>query len=59
MSAQKVLIGVAWPYVNAPFHLGNLYGSFVPADFYARYHRMHGRDVVLVSGSDCFGTPTW
>lgn len=55
---KKIFIGVAWPYVNGDLHIGNFVGSFLPADISARYHRLKGRDVLMVSGSDCFGTPT-
>lgn len=55
---KKILIGVAWPYVNGDLHIGNFISTFLPADISARYHRLRGRDVLMVSGSDCFGTPT-
>ncbi len=55
--AEKIYIGVAWPYSYAAFHVGNLYGSHYPADIFARFHRLSGHDVVMVSGSDCHGTP--
>lgn len=54
---KKVLIGVAWPYVNGDLHIGHLAGYLLPADIAARYHRAIGNDVLMVSGSDCFGTP--
>lgn len=54
---KKVLIGVAWPYVNGDLHVGHLAGYLLPADIAARYHRLIGNDVLMVSGSDCFGTP--
>jgi methionyl-tRNA synthetase len=52
-----ILVGVAWPYANGPLHLGHLAGCFLPADIFARYHRMAGNRVLMVSGSDCHGTP--
>lgn len=55
---KKILIGVAWPYVNGDLHIGNFIGSFLPADIMARFHRLQGKEVLMVSGSDCFGTPT-
>ncbi|PIV90579.1 methionine--tRNA ligase [Candidatus Gracilibacteria bacterium CG17_big_fil_post_rev_8_21_14_2_50_48_13] len=55
--SEKIYIGVAWPYSYAAFHVGNLYGSHYPADIFARFHRLAGNDVVMVSGSDCHGTP--
>jgi methionyl-tRNA synthetase len=54
---QNVLIAVAWPYANAEIHVGNLTGSYLPADIVARYHRLRGRRVLMVSGSDAHGTP--
>ncbi|RJR27863.1 methionine--tRNA ligase [candidate division WWE3 bacterium] len=54
---KKVLIGVAWPYVNGELHIGHLAGYLLPADICARYHRSIGNQVLMVSGSDCFGTP--
>nr|WP_209442503.1 methionine--tRNA ligase [Pyrolobus fumarii] len=47
----------AWPYVNSVPHLGNLVGSVLSADVFARYLRLRGEDVVFVSGSDEHGTP--
>jgi methionyl-tRNA synthetase len=55
--SKKILIGVAWPYVNGDIHLGHLAGYLLPADIFARYHRLRGNDVLMVSGSDCHGTP--
>lgn len=55
---DQVLVAVAWPYVNGPPHLGHLAGMILPADIFARYHRMIGNDVLMVSGSDMHGTPT-
>lgn len=55
--AKKVFIGVAWPYVNGDIHIGHLAGYLLPADIYARFQRFLGNDVLMVSGSDCFGTP--
>lgn len=54
---QKILVGVAWPYVNGDLHLGHLAGYLLPADIFARYQRIAGNDVLMVSGSDCHGTP--
>ncbi len=55
--SEPVLICVAWPYANADIHVGNMTGSHLPADIVARYHRMCGRQVLMVSGSDAHGTP--
>jgi methionyl-tRNA synthetase len=54
---DPVLIAVAWPYANAEIHVGNLTGSYLPADIFARYQRLKGRKVLMVSGSDSHGTP--
>lgn len=54
---KKVFIGVAWPYVNGNLHIGHLAGYLLPADIFARYNRSVGNEVLMVSGSDCFGTP--
>lgn len=55
--SEPILVAVAWPYANAEIHVGNLTGSFLPADIFARYQRLRGRDVLMVSGSDAHGTP--
>jgi len=55
--ADRIFIGVAWPYPNGPLHLGHLAGCYLPADIFARYHRMCGDEVLMVSGSDSHGTP--
>ena len=54
---EPILVAVAWPYANAEIHVGNLTGSYLPADIFARYQRMQGRKVLMVSGSDSHGTP--
>jgi len=54
---MKLLICVAWPYADGPLHLGHIYGAYLPADIFSRYHRMLGDEVVMVSGSDEHGTP--
>jgi methionyl-tRNA synthetase len=54
---EPVLVAVAWPYANAEIHVGNLTGSYLPADIFARYQRLRGRQVLMVSGSDSHGTP--
>ncbi len=54
---EKILVEIAWPYASASIHVGNITGSHLPADIYARYHRLKGNDVVMVSGSDSHGTP--
>jgi methionyl-tRNA synthetase len=54
---EHILVSVAWPYANADIHVGNVTGSYLPADIYARYHRLRGNHVLMVSGSDSHGTP--
>ena len=54
---QKILVAVAWPYANGPRHIGHVAGFGVPADIFARYHRLRGNDVLMVSGTDEHGTP--
>jgi methionyl-tRNA synthetase len=55
--SERIFIGVAWPYPNGHLHIGHIAGTFLPADIFARYHRLAGNDVLMVSGSDCHGTP--
>jgi len=55
--SERIFIGVAWPYANGPLHLGHIAGAYLPADIFARYHRLKGDDVLMVSGSDQHGTP--
>jgi len=55
--SDKIFIGVAWPYANGSLHLGHVAGCYLPADIFARYCRMKGKDVLMVSGSDEHGTP--
>ena len=55
---RTILVCVAWPYVNSEPHLGHIAGMNVPADIFARYHRIAGNRVAMVSGSDMHGTPT-
>ncbi len=54
---EYILVAVAWPYASGPRHLGHVAGSVMPADIFARYHRMAGNHVLMVSGSDMHGTP--
>ncbi len=54
---EKILIAIAWPYANAEIHVGNITGSHLPGDIVARYHRLKGDDVLMVSGTDSHGTP--
>ncbi|MEA5652209.1 MAG: class I tRNA ligase family protein, partial [Cutibacterium granulosum] len=52
----NVLAAVAWPYANGPRHIGHVSGFGVPSDVFARFMRMSGHRVLMVSGSDCHGT---
>ena len=54
---QRILVAVAWPYASGPRHIGHVAGFGVPADIFARYHRLRGNDVLMVSGTDEHGTP--
>jgi methionyl-tRNA synthetase len=56
-SPKNVLVAVAWPYASSEIHVGNITGSYLPADIFARYHRLKGNRVLMVSGSDSHGTP--
>lgn len=55
--ARKIFIGVAWPYVNGDLHVGHLAGYLIPADIFSRYSRLRGYRTLMVSGTDCHGTP--
>ena len=55
--AERILVAVAWPYANGSIHMGQVAGAYIPADIFARYHRLAGNDVLMVSGSDSHGTP--
>jgi methionyl-tRNA synthetase len=55
--SERILVAVAWPYANGSIHMGQVAGAYIPADIFARYHRMAGNDVLMVSGSDSHGTP--
>jgi methionyl-tRNA synthetase len=54
---ENILVAVAWPYANSLIHVGNITGSYLPADIFARYQRLAGNQVIMVSGSDSHGTP--
>ena len=54
---KSVLTAVAWPYANGPRHIGHVAGFGVPSDVFARYQRMTGANVLMVSGTDEHGTP--
>lgn len=55
--SEKILVCVAWPYCNGDLHIGHIAGAYLPSDIFARYHRLRGNDVLMVSGSDTHGTP--
>ncbi len=56
-SKKNIFVGLAWPYVNGDIHIGHLAGYLLPADYFARFHRLIGNNVLMVSGADCHGTP--
>ncbi len=53
----RILITSAIPYINGIKHLGNLIGSQLPADLYARYQRGRGNEVMFLCATDEHGTP--
>lgn len=55
MKGKKVLITAALPYANGAIHFGHLAGTYLPADCYARFQRLLGRDVAFICGSDEYG----
>jgi methionyl-tRNA synthetase len=57
MNQRYIGVFVAWPYANGDLHLGHVAGAYLPADVFARYHRLRGSQVLMVSGSDAHGTP--
>ncbi len=54
---KKIHVCVAWPYAAGDRHIGHLAGAYLPPDIFARYHRLVGNEVLMVSGSDTHGTP--
>ena len=54
---MNIIIGISWPFANGDLHIGHA-ASSLPGDVIARYHRLKGNNVILVSGTDCHGTPT-
>jgi methionyl-tRNA synthetase len=55
--SETIHVSVAWPYANGDMHIGHLAGAYLPPDIFARYHRLKGNRVLMVSGSDAHGTP--
>jgi methionyl-tRNA synthetase len=56
-SNARVLITSALPYINGVKHLGNLVGSMLPADIYARFQRSRGKETLFICATDEHGTP--
>ena len=56
-SPQRYLVCVAWPYASGDRHIGHVAGAYLPPDIFARYQRLRGNEVRMVSGSDTHGTP--
>jgi methionyl-tRNA synthetase len=54
---SRILITSALPYINGIKHLGNLAGSMLPADVYARFQRARGHEVLYICATDEHGTP--
>src|SRR5690606_39355708 len=54
---SRILITSALPYINGIKHLGNLAGSMLPADVYARFKRARGDEVLFICATDEHGTP--
>ena len=54
---KRILITSALPYINGVKHLGNLAGSMLPADVYARAMRLMGHEVLYICATDEHGTP--
>ena len=54
---SRILITSALPYINGIKHLGNLVGSMLPADVYARFKRAQGENVLFICATDEHGTP--
>ena len=57
MNKNRITITAALPYTNGPIHIGHLAGVYIPADIYARYQRIAGKEVLFVCGSDEHGVP--
>jgi methionyl-tRNA synthetase len=56
-TTRHILAAPAWPYANGPRHIGHVSGFGLPCDMFARYQRMSGNRVLMVSGTDEHGTP--
>ena len=47
--SERILVSIAWPYANAKIHAGNVTGSHLPGDIFARYHRLAGTPITVVA----------
>ena len=56
-TSRHIVAAAAWPYANGPRHIGHVSGFGLPCDMFARYQRMAGNKVLMVSGTDEHGTP--
>lgn len=54
---KRILVTAALPYANGPLHLGHLAGAYLTPDFYTRYKRLKGDNIVFICGSDEHGVP--
>lgn len=54
---KRILVTSALPYANGPLHLGHIAGAYLSADFFVRYKRLTGADILYVGGSDEHGVP--
>jgi methionyl-tRNA synthetase len=57
VTTRHILAAPAWPYASGPRHIGHVSGFGLPCDMFARYQRMAGHRVLMVSGTDEHGTP--
>lgn len=57
MVPERVIITAALPYANGEIHLGHIVSTYLPADIFARYCRLKGRETTYVCSTDDFGTP--
>ena len=55
--SSPIIVTSALPYANGPLHLGHLAGAYLTADFFVRYNRLKGEDVLFICGSDEHGVP--
>lgn len=55
MEPSRILITSALPYANGPLHFGHIAGAYLPADVYARFQRLLGKEVLYICGSDEYG----